>query len=395
MAGTPIPLSWSNTNSGNPVELWPETINIGTYDTAGRVNTAAFDLHGIHNISFSLILLSGFADARVVVRHLRAAEDLIIYDQPISPSGVTVVNVDLDFGYQQLNNAYATGVYVGVSRLETAPPSSASLTISEPIILDTAAVVVDPPPDPPIVIPLVLNCDCISSYNSDTMGNMVQRMMVRLGYAASAANPPPGMTALLKDFLAESQRFLFDKVASFRDSRYFSWDLEQGVRHYGYGTSDEPCGLPFIPDHVEGVWTTDGNVGNERWNKLICGIDPYLYSGGDRQSYPQRYELRQCVELWPAPDDRVGKLVIKAKAGLGPFEDDADTTSIDSDIVFLLALANAKAHYNKPDAQTYGGMVQSRISDLIAAAHHTRRYIPGGGDPYMPPEPYMIGGWIE
>ena len=238
------------------------------------------------------------------------------------------------------------------------------------------------------------NCiECGETRNSDTLQSLRTRMMIRLGHAASANRPPPGMGALLDDFLREAQRFLYEKVASFRQTRFFEWPLEQGVRFYGFNDGDGGC-TKMVPELVEGVYVCDGDPAQERWVELAAGIDPRLYTGGVNESWPSRYEFRSCIEVWPAPDSRAGYLRIKAKGELMPFKADEDRTTIDSDLVFMLALANAKSHYGKQDAAQYNGMVQSRIGDLIAAEHHTRRYVPGD-DPWQPPSPPLPkDGWL-
>ena len=45
--------------------------------------------------------------------------------------------------------------------------------------------------------------------------------------------------------------------------------------------------------------------------------------------------------------------------------------------MFLLALANAKAHYGKPDANNPVHELEVMISNLVAGSHNTARYIPG------------------
>lgn len=242
-----------------------------------------------------------------------------------------------------------------------------------------------PGPEPE---PTSLNCACVEGGddpNTATLASLRRRMLVRLGHAGAAGRPPPGMAELLDDFLREANRFLYQKVAGSRRSRFFQWPLEQGVRFYGFREDDSECNF-LRPEMVEGVYVCDGDPAQERWVELAAGIDPRLYTGGVNESWPSRYEFRSCIELWPAPDARAGYLRIKAKSEPDQFEEDGDYTSVDADLVFMLALANAKSHYNKPDAATYTGMVQSRIGDLIAAEHHTRRYIPGD-DPWQPPSP--------
>ena len=53
---------------------------------------------------------------------------------------------------------------------------------------------------------------------------------------------------------------------------------------------------------------------------------------------------------------------------------------MDDELVFLLALANAKAHYGKPDANNYIQQLETMMLNLVAGAHNTRRYVPGRDD---------------
>lgn len=139
-------------------------------------------------------------------------------------------------------------------------------------------------------------------------------------------------------------------------------------------TSNTTAECPKLLDPRSLTW-----VGIERdgiWQPLECGIPPELYTHGVT-GRPQRYEIRQCIELWPAPEATSGNLVIKGHFGLEAFAVDADKTTIDDRAVFLLALANAKAHYRQPDANNYVGQLEVFIGNLVAGSHHARRYVPG------------------
>jgi len=204
---------------------------------------------------------------------------------------------------------------------------------------------------------------------------------------------PAGIRETISDFLREAQRFLYEKVASFRQSRFFEWELQEGVRFYDFHENADECHRKFVPELVEGVYVTHVPCPHERWQELRSGIDPILYNGGIRNSWPQRYEFRQCIEVFPAPDDRGGYLRIKAKSDLEPFEEDGHVTTIDADVVLLLALANAKAHFNQPDAQKYDQLAQSRIGDIIAGSHHTNRYVPVDGVLPNANPPVPKDGW--
>lgn len=113
------------------------------------------------------------------------------------------------------------------------------------------------------------------------------------------------------------------------------------------------------------------------WYPLICGIPPELYSNNITGWRPSHYEVRQCIEVWPKPAATEGSLIIKGDFGLEAFAADTDKTTIDDRLVFLLALANAKAHYGKPDANNYVQQMETMLLGMVAGSHQTRKYIPG------------------
>jgi hypothetical protein len=135
------------------------------------------------------------------------------------------------------------------------------------------------------------------------------------------------------------------------------------------------CSKKLDPRKVSWV----GAIRDEIWYPLTCGIPPTLYSH-EYQNWPQRYEIRQCIQIWPAPAETLGSLVIKGRFGLAAFTADTDKVTIDDRAVFLLALANAKSHYRQPDANNYVAQLEVFIDNLVAGAHQTRRYVPGRDD---------------
>jgi hypothetical protein len=109
---------------------------------------------------------------------------------------------------------------------------------------------------------------------------------------------------------------------------------------------------------------------------MIQGIPPQLYTMITKPWRPARYELRGAIEVYPAPDQTYW-LWLKGHFGLKQFLNPTDTTTIDSELVFLWALANAKAHYGQPDAQNIASEANDYRKELIAATHQTAHYLPG------------------
>lgn len=216
------------------------------------------------------------------------------------------------------------------------------------------------------------NCECDDENDNKTLADLRADLMRRLGFGAQVANPPPGMADLLNSFLQGAQESLYRRYDVLRTERFFSWPLVEGVRLYDLPENQEECTKRLDPRKITWAGVDRDGV----WYPLICGIPPELYSH-QVTGQPARYEIRQCIELWPTPDDSIGNLVIKGRFGLEPFTADGNQTTIDSHAVFLLALANAKAHYRQPDANNYVAQLETYMQNVVAGAHQTRRYIPG------------------
>lgn len=330
------------------------------------------------------------------------------------------------------------------------------------------------------------NCACDDDLPPRrTLSDLRTSLMRRLGFSAQVDNPPPGMNALLNEFLFDAQEQLYRRYDSLRTERIYSWPMIVGQRYYGIGESDQvaysvsvansttkygfgpvvgagssdPTPMIVGDATVESIVTDSGNttiylatgnaidaedwesvtlvnnttsvtlafadatgfgtdtmvwpttvwgasdtgavravtfnapcsehkmdpykvswVGvtdqNDVWYPLIEGIPPELYTRVQlTPGWPTRYEIRGCIEVFPAPQAPY-TLRVKGHFGLESFSQDNDKTTIDSHPVFLMALGMAKAHYGKGDASSYFQQALSYIGGLVAGAHHTARYVP-------------------
>lgn len=225
------------------------------------------------------------------------------------------------------------------------------------------------------------NCECETTSDYETLGQLRRRMMVRLGYAAQADNPPPGMTDLLNDFLISAQRKLYTnpKNPELRTERLYRWTMVEGVGYYGIKDNDSQtdftditCGKHINPYQVTWVGVEDINGS---WLPMVRGIDPTLYTTVAQKGLPACYEIRSCIEVFPRPN-RAYKLWMKGMFDLEPFESDSDRTTIHSELVFLWALADAKVHYAKPDAAATMGAAREFLADTKSGKVQTARYVP-------------------
>ncbi len=223
------------------------------------------------------------------------------------------------------------------------------------------------------------------NYNAACMDNVVptatlaalrKRILIRLGFANQAANPPPGMAALVNDFLSSGQTYLYRRYLQLHTKRLFRWKVNPGQRFYSLKDNDEDVLCNFQMDPLKSVeWAGIQDTRNV-WYPLIQGIPPQLYTMITKPWRPARYDIRQAIELYPMPDQTYF-LWLKGHFGLTSFVNDSDSTTIDSELVFLHALANAKAHYGQPDANNIESQANAYRAELIAGTHQTAHYIPG------------------
>lgn len=291
-----------------------------------------------------------------------------IYLNQISSGGTVLNSLKLSSRPQYFSyDAYATGTggrfILADSALGTTP------TVVNPAVISNFSLLLTPEEA------TSYNCECDDEgvIVTDTLLNLRTRLMRRLGFSAQAASPPPGMAALLDDFLRSAQVMLYNRYAALRIRRWFTWRLQQGVRFYDLEQNRDLCTLKLDGRRIEWAGVSSGD---DVWTPITCGVRPTDYAL-NISGIVCAYEVRQCIEVWPAPSDSTWLLRIKGDVGLLPFVADADRSSIDAEPLFLLALANAKAHYGQPDAGNYSSQLQTMMRDLTAASHGTRRYLPG------------------
>lgn len=222
----------------------------------------------------------------------------------------------------------------------------------------------------------VFNSPC-SEYDYEaiysTLATLRVRLLRRLGFSAQAANPPPGMAELLNDFLQSAQTFLYRRYKALQTERFFEWMMVPGERFYGVRANDDACSKKLDSYKITGAWVEDLNGA---WLPLTRGIDPIFYTGAEFEGFPARYEIRQYLEVFPAPSAAF-TLRVRGHFGLQAFSADTDRTTLDSELVFLWALANAKNHYGAADARDVASQATTYLKDLIAATHEGYRYVPG------------------
>lgn len=139
-------------------------------------------------------------------------------------------------------------------------------------------------------------------------------------------------------------------------------------------TTGNPTTTAKVIDTLAIKWV--GATNGTEWYPLREGIPPFVL-GRTQTGLPQYYNLRQCLEIWPAPAESTGTIQVRAGFNAVRFTADADLPSIDDELVFLYALSNAKAHFKQPDAQLIRQEFETHLMGVVAGSHAANRYVPG------------------
>ena len=259
----------------------------------------------------------------------------------------------------------------GGSVISTAPAYQVAIAITRNI---TEGLSWD---NPSAFDPVNYNAACIDNVvPTATMSSLSVRMMVRLGFANQSSNPPPGMGLLIQDFLTSAQTYLYRRYLQLHTKRLFRWKVNPGQRFYSLKDNDEDVLCNYTLDPLKSIeWAGIQDTRNV-WYPLIQGIPPQLYTMITKPWRPARYDIRQAIELYPMPDQTYW-LWIKGHFGLMSFINPTDSTTLDSELVFLHALANAKSHYGQADANNIEAQANAYRAELIAGTHQTAHYLPG------------------
>lgn len=222
-----------------------------------------------------------------------------------------------------------------------------------------------------------------------TLATLRVRVLQRLGFGAQTANPPPGMSALIDEFLESAQRQLAMRFPELVTERFYTWTMVIDQNFYTVSGDDEGVTAPdFILDPKKISWVGVEDL-NGTFYPLTEGIDPLLYTRAAENGLPRRYEIRQALEVFPAPNAAY-KLQVKGRPLNFVLASDSDIVSIDDELIFLLALGNAKAHYQQADAQVYFTQATTYLGLLTAGTHAGARFVPGTVIKAPLPQPILL-----
>ncbi len=180
-----------------------------------------------------------------------------------------------------------------------------------------------------------------------TLGDMRQELRVRLGFAATGS-AQGASNDLLNSFLQQAQNSIYWEQDWKFLMTYVDVDLGVNQNQIDYPGAINPQRLVPPVGFKSPVWVKDSST----WIPINEGISADMWDTMDTTSVPSAYERYNQILFYPK-NNTLRTVRVWGIVNLGRFTQDADFASINSDLVFLHALAHAKAHYGKSDAAVY------------------------------------------
>lgn len=208
-----------------------------------------------------------------------------------------------------------------------------------------------------------------------TLDQMMTEMKHRLGFVSQGAGSKL-VDPILKSFLQEGQEYVYNMLDAPLAKKRTEIMLVEGSKLYDFHNDIEDEDInPYFVEQVH-LYETPTNV-----VELYQGINETLRASQVDRGVPRRYDiLNGQIEVFPVPDQPY-RLVIHYREGLSRLEQGDDRPCVPSRLVFLYALASAKAHYGHADAQTAGQVFQVELRKEKSRRHLNRRYIVSGLTP--------------
>jgi len=186
-----------------------------------------------------------------------------------------------------------------------------------------------------------------------TLGEIRSDIQIRLGFGMA------GQSGIVNSSLIDSM------IRSAQEQLYmqFDWIELKAVYERLTGSAQQYYDYPADcnVERITGLYVIWGGR-HIPLSEGILATDRDIPSG----DVPIKYERRDQLEVWPIPSSNQYTLRFEYIKTLAPLNVNSDRTSLPSEIIYLHALSNAKAHYRQPDAQTYASQLDAMINKLKA-----------------------------
>jgi hypothetical protein len=201
-----------------------------------------------------------------------------------------------------------------------------------------------------------------------TLAEIRTELRERLGFQ-STGPAASGNTRLLNSFMQEGHDLLYDQLKPTPARKITTIRLMPGQTLYDYHNDIDDENID--PGTVKNVWVSIGSIPTI----LTQGITVQHRAFVASRSYPERYDtIAGQLEVWPIPAAQYD-LSIEYLEPKPRFVQDQDRPGVYDRLIFLYALANAKAHYRHPDATATGASFEQLLRSEKSKMHENRRYV--------------------
>lgn len=205
-----------------------------------------------------------------------------------------------------------------------------------------------------------------------TMGELMTELRARLGFVTHGSASKNNET-VLKSFLQESHDYVFSELQPPAQRKKTIIKLEMGSFLYDWHNDQDDEDIN--PGRVISVWLKESETIR---TPMRQGITEHDRSLDDIRQQPEKYDtLDGQIEVWPIPDQAYD-MVVEYIAEKSRFDRSSDRPSVPDRLLFLYALATAKAHYRHPDAQAAAAAFQTMLGKEKMNQRENRRYFMQG-----------------
>jgi hypothetical protein len=206
-----------------------------------------------------------------------------------------------------------------------------------------------------------------------TFGELLAELRARLGFVTQGS-ASKGNEAVLKSYLQEAHEYVYGELEPPALKTRSTIMVQAGSNLYDW--HDDATDQDIDPGQVRAIHVM---VSDTIRAELTQGITENDRSFSTMRDQPRKYDtLNGQLEIWPTPGQDY-PIIIEHIATKGRFERMSDRTSVPDRLVFLYALASAKAHYRHPDAQVPAKTFEVMISREKSKQKENQRYFVSTG----------------
>ena len=201
-----------------------------------------------------------------------------------------------------------------------------------------------------------------------TLGELMTELRTRLGFVTQGSAAKSN-DAVIKSFLQEAHEYVFGELEPPSMRKKTIVKLRAGSILYDWHNDQEDEQID--PGRVLSVWLVESTTIR---TPMTQGITEFDRSFDSLREQPQKYDnLNGQIEVWPTPEQEYDML-IEYTADRNRFDRASDRPSAPDRLVFLYALATAKAHYRHSDAQAAAQTFQNMLNKEKSRQKENKRF---------------------